>query len=497
MVNRAATEKKYEEELYADCSSQVHEECGVFGIYVKDREVEPAHETYLALYALQHRGQESCGIAVNDDGVISAHKDLGLIPEVFDEATLKSISGGDIAIGHVRYSTTGGNIRENAQPLVMKYVKGTISLAHNGNLVNAYELRQELELNGAIFQTTNDSEVMAYVIARNRLKTRSIEQAVVESMKTLRGAYSIVVMSPRKLIAARDPNGFRPLCMGRLGGSVVFASESCALDAIGATFDRDIEPGEVVVVSDGSVTSIKEHCGGKSSLCIFEYIYFARPDSNIDGESVHLARQRAGELLAKAYPVEADLVVGVPDSGIDAALGYAHGAGIPYGIGFIKNKYVGRTFIQPTQGQRNTAVRIKLNALANAVRGKRIVMVDDSIVRGTTSAHIVSLLRDAGATEVHVRVSSPPFRNPCYFGTDIDSREKLIACRLSVEEIGKEIGADSLGYLDAADLDKLAPNSKCGFCKGCFTGNYPIEVPDEIPKNRFERKITDSKDTAD
>lgn len=470
----------------------LHEECGVFGIYTKDPALDPAHETYLALYALQHRGQESCGIAVNDGGVIVSHKDLGLIPEVFNEVMLNHLKGGHMAVGHVRYSTTGANSRENAQPLVMKYVKGTIALAHNGNLVNAYELRRNLELSGAIFQSTNDSEVMAYIIARNRLKSPSIEQAVVESMKSLRGAYSIVLMSPQKLIAARDPNGFRPLCMGKIGESVVFASESCALDAVGATFVRDIEPGEVVVVKDGEITSIREHCGGKTSLCIFEYIYFARPDSLIDGESVHLTRQRAGAMLAREYPVEADLVVGVPDSGIDAALGYSRESGISYGLGFIKNRYVGRTFIQPTQGQRTSSVSIKLNALSSAVAGQRVIMVDDSIVRGTTSAHIVQLLRDAGAREVHVRISSPPFKNPCYFGTDIDSRSGLIACRMSVDEICRTIGADTLGYLRTEDLGKLAPNSHLGFCSGCFTGEYPIEVPDEIPKNRFEAKIKDN-----
>ncbi|MEG6571523.1 amidophosphoribosyltransferase [[Clostridium] cellulosi] len=468
---------------------EMHEECGVFGIYCPDGSLDPAHQTYLALYALQHRGQESCGIAVNDKGVIISQKDLGLIPEVFNEVVLNHLSGGNMAIGHVRYSTTGSNNRDNAQPLVMKYIKGTIALAHNGNLVNAYELRSQLQLSGAIFQTTNDSEVIAYIIAKCRLKAPSIERAVVEAMNTLKGAYSIVLMSPKKLIAARDPNGFRPLCMGKIGENIVFASETCALDAIGATFVRDIEPGEVVVVSDGKVESIKEHCGGKSSLCIFEYIYFARPDSIIDGESVHMARRRAGALLAKRHPVEADLTVGVPDSGIDAALGYAEESGIPYGLGFIKNRYVGRTFIQPTQGQRVNSVKIKLNALSSAVKGKRVVMVDDSIVRGTTSARIVSLLREAGAKEVHVRISSPPFKNPCFFGTDIDSRDKLIACRMSVDEICRTIGADSLGYLDAEDLEKLAPNAKCSFCTGCFTGRYPMEVPDEIPKNRFETKF--------
>jgi amidophosphoribosyltransferase len=470
---------------------ELHEECGVFGIYDRDG-LDAARETYLALYALQHRGQESCGIAVNDDGVIFAHKDIGLIPEVFNEVVLNHMSGGHIAVGHVRYSTTGGNSRENAQPLVLKYAKGSLALAHNGNLVNAYELRRRLEMGGAIFQTTNDSEVMAYIIARHRLLNGSIEEAVVEAMKEIRGAYSVVLTSPRKLIAARDPNGFRPLCMGRLGNSTVFASESCALDAIGAEFVRDVEPGEVVVVDENGVTSNTSMCGGKSSLCIFEFIYFARPDSIIDGASVHMSRQRAGGFLAKEYPVDADLVVGVPDSGLDAALGYARESGIPYGIGFIKNRYIGRTFIQPTQDQRNTSVRIKLNALKSSVEGKRVVMVDDSIVRGTTSARIVSLLRDAGAKEVHVRISAPPFTNPCYFGTDIDSRKKLIACRMSVDEIRRTIGADSLGYLKIEDLDRIAEGSSRHFCKGCFTGRYPIDVPDEIPKDRFERKLGDA-----
>lgn len=477
---------------YEITESEIHEECGVFGIYDRDG-LDAARETYLALYALQHRGQESCGIAVNDDGVIFAHKDLGLIPEVFNEMVLNHMNGGQIAIGHVRYSTTGSSNRENAQPMVMKYIKGTLALAHNGNLVNAHELRRELELDGAIFRSTNDTEVIAYIIARQRLKTHSIENAVIEAMKVLRGAYSVVLTSPRKLIAMRDPNGFRPLCMGKIGNSVVFASESCALDSIGATFERDVEPGEVVVIDENGINSIKTHCGGKTSLCIFEFIYFARPDSIIDGSSVHLARQRAGRFLSKEHPVEADLVIGVPDSGIDAALGYSAESGIPYGIGFIKNRYVGRTFIQPTQGQRDTAVKIKLNALKSSVRGKRVIMIDDSIVRGTTSARIVSLLRDAGAKEVHVRISSPPFKNPCYFGTDIDSRDKLIACQMSVSDICSSIGADSLGYLNIESLDKLAENTKLGFCKGCFSGSYPMEVPEEIPKDRFEIRLTDKR----
>jgi amidophosphoribosyltransferase len=467
---------------------KLHEECGIFGIY--DREgLDAAREAYIALYALQHRGQESAGIAVNDAGVILAHKDLGLVHDVFNEVVLNHLSGAKMAVGHVRYSTTGSSNRENAQPLVMKYVKGSIALAHNGNLVNAYELRRELELGGAIFQTTNDSEVIAYIIARQRLSSSSIEEAITKSMDILRGAYSIVLISPQKMIAVRDPFGFRPLCMGKIGESVVFASESCALDSLGARFLRDIEPGEIVVVDKNGTHSITDHCGGTTSFCIFEYIYFARPDSVIDGASVHEARKQAGRFLAREYPVEADLVVGVPDSGIDAALGYSEESGIRYGIGFIKNRYIGRTFIQPTQGQRDTAVRIKLNALASSVKGKRLVLVDDSIVRGTTIARIVNLLRDAGATQVHVRVSAPPFKNPCYFGTDIDSRERLIACKMTIPEICSQIGADSLGYLKKEMLDHLAPTSRLKFCKGCFSGGYPMEVPDNMPKDSFEKKL--------
>ena len=470
-----------------------HEECGVFGIYDRDG-LDVASTAYVALYALQHRGQESCGIAVNDGGVITSHKDLGLVPEVFDESVIKRLGKGTLAVGHVRYSTTGSNSRENAQPLVMNYIKGSLALAHNGNLINAYDLRRELAESGAIFQSTNDTEVMAYIIARQRLKNPSIETALSAAMNSLKGAYSVVMMSPQKLIAARDPSGFRPLCMGRIKNSIVFASETCALDAIGAEFVRDIEPGEVVVVDKKGEHSMREHCGGDSHLCIFEYIYFARPDSVIDGVSVHEARRKSGIYLARQYPVEADLVVGVPDSGLDAALGYSQETGIPYGMGFIKNKYVGRTFIQPTQMMRDTSVKIKLNALTSAVKGKRIVLIDDSIVRGTTSARIVSLLREAGATEVHMRVSAPPFKNPCYFGTDIDSRDKLIACRMTVDEICKSIGADSLGYFKIEDLEKIAEGTHGGFCKGCFSGSYPVEVPVEIPKNRFEQKLGTNND---
>ncbi|MBC8536784.1 amidophosphoribosyltransferase [Feifania hominis] len=464
---------------------KLKEECGVFGIYDVDGH-GAARTTYYALFALQHRGQESCGIAVNDNRDIFVQKDIGLVPDVFTEPVLNRLTG-HMAIGHCRYSTTGNPTRENAQPLVTKYVKGTLALAHNGNLTNSNKLRRELEHSGAIFQSTNDTEVITYVIAKERLHTKTVEEAIENAMDHLEGAYSLVIMSPQKLIAARDPDGFRPLCMGKLENSYVFASESCAIDAIGATFIRDIDPGEVVVVDEKGPRSLRRHCGKKPSICIFEYVYFARPDSVIEGASVHQARQEAGKYLAIEHPVEADIVVGVPDSGLDAALGYAKQSGIPYGIGFIKNRYIGRTFIQPTQGQRETSVRIKLNPLASAVKGKRVVMVDDSIVRGTTSKRIVNSLREAGAKEIHMRVSSPPFLNPCYFGTDIDSRDKLIANNHSLQEIRRHLGVESLGYLSIENLRKIPVGAKCHFCEGCFTGKYPIDVDeDDQSKNIFE-----------
>ena len=472
----------------------IHEECGVFGIYSQNAE-NVASLAYFALYALQHRGQESCGIAVNDDGVISSYKDNGLVPEVFTRERLEKLGSGTMAVGHVRYSTTGVPNRSNAQPLVISHVKGPMALCHNGNLVNAYELRRKFELGGAIFHSTNDTEVIAYAITQKRLKTGSIEEAVEQAMNDVKGAYSIVAMSAQKMIAARDPNGFRPLCMGETPeGDVVFASESCALDSIGAAFIRDLKPGEIVVVSKDGVKSIETHCGSKGHLCVFEYVYFARPDSVIEGASVHRARQRAGAFLALEHPVQADVVIGVPDSGLDAALGFAQQSGIPYGVGFIKNRYIGRTFIQPSQGQRDNAVQIKLNVIRETVQGKRVVMIDDSIVRGTTSARIVNLLREAGAKEVHMRVSSPPFLHPCYFGTDIDSCENLIACRMPVQEIAKAIGADSLGYLSVAGVNQIAEGARCGFCDGCFTGCYPVDVPQVVQKNKFERKLSEAKE---
>lgn len=453
----------------------IHEECGVFGIW--DPAGDCARTVYYGLYALQHRGQEACGIAAINDRELSFRKDVGLVSEVFDQAALDQL-GGTLAIGHVRYATSGGGQRENAQPLTLKYVKGTLAVAHNGNLADAQALRTAFEYRGAIFQTTVDSELIAYAIAQERLRCASAEEAVCRAIRTLRGAYSLLVMSPRKLIAARDPWGFRPLCMGRRGNAVLFASESCALSAVGAEFVREIDPGEVVVVEEGKISSLRENCQGASShMCIFEYIYFARPDSVICGQSVHEARRNAGRLLARESPVEADVVVGVPDSGLDAAMGYAEESCIPYGVGLVKNRYIGRTFITPGQESRERAVRIKLGPLRSCVEGKRLVLIDDSIVRGTTSRQIVSLLREAGAREIHMRSSAPPFISPCYFGTDIPDREELIACHLSVEEIREAMGADSLAFLSLDALHRIAPHAECGFCEGCFTGRYPLSIP--------------------
>lgn len=471
-------------------SNSIHEECGVFGIFAQET-LPLASTTYYALFALQHRGQESAGIVVNDDGVFSAYKDVGLVSDVFTADVLERLGEGNMAIGHVRYGTTGTGGRENAQPIVVNHLKGNMALAHNGNLVNSSELRSALEEEGSIFHTTSDTEVISYIITKERVKSRSIEQAVIAAMDKLKGAYSLVVMSPSKLIAARDPNGFHPLCYGvREDGAYVVASESCALDSVGAKKVREIEPGEVLVISKDGLKSYTEHCGCKKTLCVFEYIYFARPDSVIDGCCVHDARRRAGAYLAEMYPIDADIVIGVPDSGLDAALGYSQKSGIPYGIGFIKNKYIGRTFIAPGQKVREDKVRIKLNVVTSVIKDKRVILVDDSIVRGTTSARIVKLLRDAGAKEVHMLSSAPPFLNPCYYGTDIDSRENLIACHHSVEEISKIIGTDSLGYLDIEHAMRLTGGDGTGFCAACFDGNYPTDIPTSTNKNRFEQKIS-------
>ena len=454
----------------------VHEECGIFGIY--DPGGHCARTAYYGLYALQHRGQEACGIAAINNRELSFHKDLGLVGEVFHPQLLERLNG-TMAVGHVRYSTTGDSRRENAQPLTLRYVKGTLAVAHNGNLLNTPQLRTAFEYRGAIFQTTTDSELIAYAIAQERLRCRTVEEAVCQALKDLRGAYSLLVMSPQKLIAARDPQGFRPLCMGRRGDAVVFASETCALTAVGAVFERELDPGEIAVVENGSVRFLRENCpDSPGHMCIFEYIYFARPDSVICGQSVHEARQNAGKFLARECPAQADVVIGVPDSGLDAALGYAEESGIPYGIGLVKNRYIGRTFITPGQQSREQAVRIKLGALQSCVQDKRVLMIDDSIVRGTTARQIVSLLREAGASEVHLRSCAPPFIAPCYFGTDIPDQDNLIACRYTQEEIRTLIGADSLGFLSLESLHRIAPAAKCGFCNGCFTGTYPITVKD-------------------
>lgn len=461
----------------------LHEECGVFGVY-SDGSLDPAYACYNGLLALQHRGQESCGIAVSDEGVIDYHKNMGLVTEVFSNNILDSLSG-QMGISHVRYSTAGGSVLENAQPLVMRYIKGTLSVAHNGNLTNAVEIRKQLEQRGAIFQTTIDSEVICYVIARERLKCHSVEDAVARTMQVIEGAYSLLVMSPRKVIAARDPHGFRPLCMGKVNGSYVFASESAALDACGAEFVRDIEPGEIVIADKDGLRSMKPELGEKKkSLCIFEYIYFARSDSFIDGVSVYEARKQAGKILARTFPVEADMVIGVPESGIDAAIGYSEESGIPYEKAIVKNSYIGRTFIKPSQKERMKSVRIKLNPITNMVKGKRVVIIDDSIVRGTTVDRIVTMLRDAGAKEVHMRISSPPFMWPCYYGTDIPSRGELIACNHSIEEITKLSGADSLGYLPVESLHEMIGYAPIGFCDGCFTGKYPAAITKETFKGK-------------
>ena len=466
----------------------IHEECGVFGV-IQPEPANVGRVVYYGLYALQHRGQESCGIVVNDDGVFASHKDLGLVGEVFGRDVLERFPQGTMAVGHTRYGTTGASNRRNCQPIEVNHQKGRMALAHNGNLSNAAQLRSKLELTGAIFHTTSDTETIAYIVTRERLTSPSIEDALSAAMKHLEGAYSLVLMSPQKLICVRDPHGFRPLCYGKLpGGGYAAASESCALTAVGAEFVRDLEPGEILIFQGDTVSSRREHCGKcPPAHCVFEHLYFARPDCVIDGVSVHAARLRAGSILAEAHPVEADAVVGVPDSGLDAALGYSRTSGIPYEIGLIKNKYIGRTFIAPGQEYRLDQVRLKLSAVRESVAGKRVVLVDDSIVRGTTSGRIAGLLREAGAAEIHLRISAPPFLNPCYYGTDIDSRENLIACHYSVEEIAGILGVDSLGYLPVSALGELFG----GHCSACFTGQYPTDIPSDTRKDRFEQKLSE------
>ena len=465
------------------------EECGVFGAYDMDGH-DVAASIYYGLFALQHRGQESCGLAVSDTkgerGNVKFHKNLGLVSEVLRQDVVRKYEG-DIGIGHVRYSTTGASVAENAQPLVLSYVKGTLALAHNGNLVNTPELKWELIQNGAIFHTTTDSEVIAFHIARERVHSKTVEEAVLKTAKKIKGAYGLVVMSPRKLIAVRDPYGLKPLCLGKRGNAYVIASESCALTSVSAEFIRDIEPGEILTITKDGLKSNKElaSAAAKRAHCVFEYIYFARLDSTIDGVKVYDARIRGGKSLAKSYPVEADLVTGVPESGLPAAKGYSEASGIPFAFAFYKNSYIGRTFIKPKQSERVSSVKIKLNVIPEVVKGKRIVMVDDSIVRGTTCANIIKMLKKAGAKEVHVRISSPPFLHPCFFGTDVPSNEQLIAHTHTQEEIRQLIGADSLGYMEIEKLKDMVGDLK--YCDACFTGKYPMEVPKEDISQAFEQ----------
>ena len=470
---------------------KLHEECGVFGIAtLGDETIDVREEVRYALYALQHRGQESCGISVNEDGVMHTLKAPGLVPDVLTNEELEKLPKGDMAIGHVRYGKKLGSAPLNAQPLFIRHAKGTLSMCFNGQLTNAPEIREEYQNKGIIFHTDTDAEVIAYTIANERLTCNSIEEAVERAMNKLQGAISLVVMSPRKLIAARDRSGFRPLCIGKLpSGGYVFASETCALDVVGAEFVRDIKPGEIVEVVDRELKVYKEGCGNPTGLCIFEFVYFARPDSVIEGQSVHMARKIAGELLAEEYPVDADVVIGSPDSGLEAAQGYANKSGIPYGVGLLKNRYIGRTFIQPMQSQREESVKIKLNPIATTVKGKRVILVDDSIVRGTTSKRVVKILREAGATEVHMRVASPEYTNPCYFGTETGDTKDLIACRMTHDEIVKELGVDSLGYLKLEDMVRVAPDAHCKFCTGCFTGKYPVDVSKAKTEDKFSKKI--------
>ncbi|MDO4732613.1 MAG: amidophosphoribosyltransferase [Bacillota bacterium] len=470
---------------------KLHEECGVFGI-CSQKPRALANSVYYGLFALQHRGQESCGIVVNDDGVLSSYRDTGLVGDAFTPEVLSRLPQGTMAMGHVRYGTAENASRVNAQPLVVKHIKGNMALCYNGSITNFHELRDELELKGSLFHTDCDVEVIAYLIIQERIQTGSIEEAVVRACARLEGAYSLLVMSSGKLIATRDKRGFHPLCLGEtVDGDLVIASESCALDAAEAHLLRDVDPGEVLVFDKNGLRSLREHCGSvPRSLCVFEFVYFARPDSIIDGMPVHSARRRAGAFLARSYPVEADVVIGVPDSGIDAAIGYAQESGIPYGIGLLKNKYIGRTFIAPGQESRENKVRIKLNPISSTVKDKRVVLIDDSIVRGTTSARIVRLLREAGAKEVHMRVTAPPFVYPCYYGTDIPSRDVLIAYRMNHEEMVQHIGVDSLGFLRLEDVKCIADQCPDGFCTACFDGIYPTTTPAELGKARFTTKLS-------
>lgn len=463
---------------------KLKDECGVIGIYAP-KDASMSQRLCFGLVALQHRGQESAGMAMLKDGKMKYYKEMGLVQEIFTKEVLHRLEGGDIGIGHVRYSTTGESYVSNAQPLVVNYKGGSIALAHNGNLVNANMLRDELEEQGSIFQTSIDSEVIANLIARNY--SLGFKEAIIKSMERIRGAYALTIICGDNLIGVRDPNGIRPLVLGKTDNGYVLASETVAFDVIGAEFIRDVAPGEMVIINENGVESHFFNKGQKCAHCSFEYVYFARPDSDMDGSNIYMTRRNAGRILAKNHPVEADMVIAVPDSGIAAAIGYAEESGIPYGVGLIKNKYMGRTFIQPDQSMRELAVRLKLNVLKENIEGKRLVMIDDSIVRGTTSGRIVKMLKDAGAAEVHLRVSSPPVKHSCYFGIDTPSRKQLVGAVKSVDEICEMIGADSLAYISIEGLvDSIEiPGEK--LCTACFSGDYPIEVPKSANKFVFEK----------
>ena len=473
-------------------SQGLHEECGVFGMYDKTGATDMVSAVYSALYALQHRGQESCGIALNVDGVLSGHRDLGLVSEVFTKRVLEDLPrGAMMATGHVRYATAGQRSRSNAQPMVLHHCKGAMAVCHNGNLVNAPKLRRKLEMSGSIFHGTSDTEVIAYLLTQNRLLTPNIEMAVSRTMDDIEGAYSLVIMTHTKLIAARDPNGFRPLCIGKLpeGRGWVVSSETCGLDIVGAEYVRDVEPGEIVRFNKEGVTSEQGVEPRKRASCIFEYVYFARPDSIMDGQSVYQARRNMGRILAREAPADADLVLGVPDSGIPSAMGFAFESGIPYSDGIVKNRYVGRTFIQPTQAMRQLGIRLKLNPLPSVIRGKRLVVIDDSIVRGNTSKKLIEMLRDAGATEVHMRIVSPEVMWPCFYGIDTDTRDQLIAANMTNDEMCEWMGADSLAFISLQGLRDSLPDVRTpGYCEACFSGEYPVDIPAYTARNSFMTK---------
>lgn len=466
---------------------KLKEECGVFGI-VSPRPIPAIPFAASALMALQHRGEESAGIASFVDGNLKCKKGMGLVSEVFSSDYLEYAPNTKVAVGHVRYSTTGSCSIENAQPIDTVHSKISLALAHNGNLTNSAVIRRELVQSGMVMHTTNDTEILNILIVRNMIRVGDIERAIVNAMNFVEGAFSIVIATKDKLIAVRDPNGFKPLCMGRLGDAVMFASETCALDALGAEYVRDVKPGEVVSCdTKGNINTYMLDNASQSGLCAFEFIYFARPDSIIDGISVYSAREQMGKALYRQRPTEADYVCGVPDSGLAAAQGYSQESGIPMAPAFVKNKYVGRSFILPDQVKRENAVNVKLNPIRSTVEGKRIVLIDDSIVRSTTSTRIIKMLRRAGAKEVHMRISSPPFKYECYFGTDIDDRDKLVANHYDVDGICKKIGADSLEYLTLENLKAVSP--KTTFCLGCFTGDYPAPVTPML-KNTFDETTT-------